>query len=232
MSNDVQMVTLTIDGRTVTVPKGTLLVEAAKKVGIEIPVFCYHPKLDPAGVCRMCLVQVEKIPKPQTACTTPVAEGMVVHTDTEQVQNLRKGALEFLLINHPLDCPVCDKGGECDLQDLTFEHGPSTSRLQDAKIQKDKSVDLGNFIVLDNERCILCRRCVRFDNEVATEGNLIIEERGHYNFITTLQGEAYDSYFSGNTIEMCPVGALTSELYRFKARPWDLSKVDYRTGHS
>lgn len=226
MSNDVQMVTLTIDGRTATVPKGTLLVEAAKTVGIEIPVFCYHPKLDPAGVCRMCLVQIEKIPKPQTACTTPVAEGMVVHTDTEQVANLRKGALEFLLVNHPLDCPVCDKGGECDLQDLTFEHGPSTSRLQDAKIQKDKSVDLGNFIVLDNERCILCRRCVRFDNEVATEGNLIIEERGHHNLITTLQGEAYDSYFSGNTIEMCPVGALTSELYRFKARPWDLSKVD------
>ncbi|HYF95454.1 MAG TPA: NADH-quinone oxidoreductase subunit NuoG [Symbiobacteriaceae bacterium] len=220
-----QLVTLTIDGRTVQVPKGTLLVEAAKKVGIEIPVFCYHPKLDPAGVCRMCLVQVEKIPKPQTACTTPVAEGMVVYTNTPQVENLRKGALEFLLINHPLDCPVCDKGGECDLQDLTFAHGPSTSRLQDAKIHKNKAALLGNFIVLDNERCILCRRCVRFDNEVATEGNLIVEERAHFNTITTMEGERYDSYFSGNTIELCPVGALTSELYRFKARPWDLSKV-------
>jgi NADH-quinone oxidoreductase subunit G len=226
MSEQQQLVTVTIDGRTVQVPKGTLLVQAAKQAGVDIPVFCYHEKLDPAGVCRMCLVQIEKIPKPQTACTTPVADGMVVHTQTEQVANLRKGALEFLLINHPLDCPVCDKGGECDLQDLTFQYGPSTSRLQDAKIHKDKSVDLGNFIVLDNERCILCRRCVRFDDQIATEGNLIIEERGHHNLITTLQGEAYDSYFSGNTIEMCPVGALTSEVYRFKARPWDLSTVD------
>ncbi|HYG58326.1 MAG TPA: NADH-quinone oxidoreductase subunit NuoG [Symbiobacteriaceae bacterium] len=221
-----QLVTLTIDGRTVQVPKGTLLVEAAKKVGIEIPVFCYHPKLDPAGVCRMCLVQIEKIPKPQTACTTPVGDGMVVHTNTEQVQNLRKGALEFLLINHPLDCPVCDKGGECDLQDLTYEHGPSTSRMQDAKIRKNKVVDLGNFIVLDNERCILCRRCTRFDDQVATEGNLIVQERAHFNHITTLEDQPYNSYFSGNTIELCPVGALTSDLYRFKARPWDLSKVD------
>ncbi len=221
-----KLVTLTIDGRTVQVPEGTLLVEAARQVGIEIPVFCYHPKLDPAGVCRMCLVEIEKIPKPQTACTTPVREGMVVHTQTERVADLRRGVLEFLLINHPLDCPICDKGGECDLQDLTFAHGPSTSRLQDAKIRKDKSVDLGNFIVLDNERCILCRRCTRFDNEIATEGNLIIEERGHHNYVTTMWGQRYDSYFSGNTIELCPVGALTSELYRFKARPWDLSKVD------
>ncbi|HWI50870.1 MAG TPA: NADH-quinone oxidoreductase subunit NuoG, partial [Symbiobacteriaceae bacterium] len=221
-----QLFNVTIDGRTVQVPKGTLLVEAAKQAGIEIPVFCYHPKLDPAGVCRMCLVQIEKIPKPQTACTTPVTDGMVVHTDTEQIANLRKGALEFLLINHPLDCPVCDKGGECDLQDLTFEHGPGTSRLQDAKIQKPKAKTLGNFIVLDNERCILCRRCVRFDNEVATEGNLIVEERAHFNQITTLPDQPYDSYFSGNTIEICPVGALTSELYRFKARPWDLARTE------
>lgn len=221
-----ELVNLTIDGRSVSVPKGTLLVEAAKQAGIEIPVFCYHPKLDPAGLCRMCLVQVEKIPKPQTACTTPVAEGMVVHTQSEQVDNLRKGVLEFTLLNHPLDCPVCDKGGECTLQDHTFLHGPSTSRYQEPKIQADKSVDLGNFIVLDNERCILCRRCTRFDDQIATEGNLIVEERGHNNFITTLDNEAYDSYFSGNTIELCPVGALTSEIYRFKARPWDLAKVD------
>ncbi|HLO04546.1 MAG TPA: NADH-quinone oxidoreductase subunit NuoG, partial [Symbiobacteriaceae bacterium] len=221
-----ELVNLTIDGRSVSVPKGTLLVEAAKNVGIDIPVFCYHPKLDPAGLCRMCLVQVEKIPKPQTACTTPVAEGMVVHTQNETVDELRKGVLEFTLLNHPLDCPVCDKGGECDLQDHTFHYGPSTSRLQDAKRPDEKSVDLGNFIVLDNERCIMCRRCVRFDDQIATEGNLIVEERGHHNFITTLMDESYDSYFSGNTIELCPVGALTSELYRFKARPWDLAKVD------
>lgn len=221
-----ELVNLTIDGRNVSVPKGTLLVEAAKTVGIDIPVFCYHPKLDPAGLCRMCLVQVEKIPKPQTACTTPVAEGMVVHTQNELIGDLRKGVLEFTLLNHPLDCPVCDKGGECDLQDHTFEYGPTTSRLQDAKRLDEKSVDLGNFIVLDNERCIMCRRCVRFDDQIATEGNLIVEERGHNNFITTLNEESYDSYFSGNTIELCPVGALTSELYRFKARPWDLSKQD------
>ncbi|WP_374712837.1 NADH-quinone oxidoreductase subunit NuoG [Symbiobacterium terraclitae] len=220
-----QLVTVTIDGRTARVPKGTLLVEAAKTVGIEIPVFCYHPKLDPAGVCRMCLVQIEKIPKPQPACTTPVTDGMVVHTQTDRVAELRRGVLEFLLLNHPLDCPVCDKGGECDLQDLTFAHGPSTSRLLDGKIRKNKAVELGNFIVLDNERCILCRRCVRFDEEVATEGNLIIEERGHLNTVTTMEGQEYNSYFSGNTIELCPVGALTSELYRFKARPWDLSKA-------
>lgn len=223
-----EMVNLTIDGKAVTVPKGTLLIEAARQAEISIPYFCYHPKLDPAGVCRMCLVQIEKIPKPQTACTTIVGEGMVVHTQNNSAvaAELQKGVLEFLLVNHPLDCPVCDKGGECDLQDLTFKHGPSTSRLQDGKVQKDKSVDLGNFIVLDNERCILCRRCTRFDDQIATEGNLIVEERGHHNFITTLEGESYDSYFSGNTIELCPVGALTSELYRFKARPWDLAKVD------
>ncbi|MEW8978832.1 MAG: NADH-quinone oxidoreductase subunit NuoG [Symbiobacterium sp.] len=220
-----QLVTVTIDGRTARVPKGTLLVEAARSVGIDIPVFCYHPKLDPVGVCRMCLVQIEKIPKPQPACTTQVTDGMVVHTQTDRVADLRRGVLEFLLLNHPLDCPVCDKGGECDLQDLTFAYGQTTSRLVDGKVRKDKAVELGNFIVLDNERCILCRRCVRFDNEVATEGNLIIEERGHLNKITTMDGQEYNSYFSGNTIELCPVGALTSELYRFQARPWDLSKV-------
>lgn len=221
-----QLVNVTIDGRTVQVPKGTLVVEAAKQAGIDIPVFCYHPKLDPAGVCRMCLVQIEKIPKPQTACTTRVADGMVVHTQTERVEELRKGVLEFLLLNHPLDCPVCDKGGECDLQDNTLHYGATTSRMQIEKMKKNKSVDLGNFVVLDNERCVLCRRCVRFDEEIANEGNLIVEERGHRNFITTLQGERFDSYFSGNTIELCPVGALTSELYRFQARPWDLAKVD------
>ncbi|MHB9145984.1 MAG: molybdopterin-dependent oxidoreductase [Symbiobacteriia bacterium] len=221
-----EMVTVTVDGRTGQVPKGTLLVEAAKTLGVEIPVFCYHPKLDPAGVCRMCLVQVEKMPKPVTACTTTVSEGMVVHTDTDQVASLRKGVLEFLLLNHPLDCPVCDKGGECDLQDLTFRHGPGESRLAEPKEHKDKAVDLGPFIVLDEERCILCRRCVRFDNEVAGEQNLVIAERGHWNIVTTNDGHPYDSYFSGNTIELCPVGALTSELFRFKGRPWDLATVD------
>lgn len=221
-----ELVTVTIDGRTVQVPKGTPIVEAARQAGIEIPVFCYHPKLKPAGICRMCLVQVEKMPKPATACNTPVADGMVVHTQTEQIRSLQRSCLEFLLVNHPLDCPVCDKGGECELQDQTVKFGPAVSRVQDPKIRKRKAVDLGNFIVLDNERCVLCRRCVRFDDQIAAEGNLIVQERGHRNYITTLQGHGYDSYFSGNTVELCPVGALTSSVYRFRARPWDLNKVE------
>lgn len=220
-----EMVTLTIDGRTATVPKGTLLVEAARTVGIEIPVFCYHPKLDPAGVCRMCLVQIEKFPRPVTACTAVVGEGMVVHTQSELAQTVQQGVLEFLLLNHPLDCPVCDKGGECPLQDNTLHHGPGQSRNHEPKLRKHKAVELGPFIVLDQERCILCRRCTRFDDEIAAEGNLIIGERGHENVVTTLEGRPYDSYFGGNTIELCPVGALTAELYRFKSRPWDLSRT-------
>lgn len=222
MSN---MVTVTIDGKTVQVPQGMNLVEAARLAGIEIPVFCYHPKLDPAGVCRMCLVQVEKLPKPVTACTTPCSDGMVVHTKTETVEQVRKGVLEFTLINHPLDCPVCDKGGECDLQDLTFSYGATGSRLHDGKLHKNKAAKLGPFIVLDEERCILCRRCVRFDDQIAQEKNLVIKERGVHNVVATTKGQPYDSYFSGNTVEICPVGALTSQTYRFKARPWDLNKV-------
>lgn len=220
------MVNLTIDGKQVSVPKGTLLIEACKGLGVEIPHFCYHPKMDPVGVCRMCLVQVEKMPKPQPACATQVGEGMVVNTNNAQVAEWRKGVLEMTLVNHPLDCPVCDKGGECQLQDLTFEHGPGNTNLVDPKLHKPKAVDLGQFIVLDEERCILCRRCVRFDNEIACENNLVINSRGHFNLITTASGESYDSYFGGNTIELCPVGALTSDLYRFQARPWDLSRTD------
>ncbi|MBE3598280.1 MAG: (2Fe-2S)-binding protein [Limnochordaceae bacterium] len=216
---------VTIDGRTVEVPPGTLIVEAARRAGIPIPVFCYHPKLKPAGVCRMCLVKVEKMPKLVTACTTPVAEGMVVDTRHPEVQEAQQSVLEFLLLNHPLDCPVCDKGGECELQDLTFRYGPGASRLYDAKVRKPKAVQLGPFVVLDQERCILCRRCVRFDDEVAHEGQLVIAERGHHAEVATAGGEPYAHYFTGNTIELCPVGALTSEPYRFRARPWDLAPV-------
>ncbi len=219
------LVTVTINGVEVKVPKGTLLVEAAKLADIEIPVFCYHPKLDPAGVCRMCLVEVEGQRKPVTACTTPVADGMVVKTDTPLVQQLQRGVLEFLLLNHPLDCPVCDKGGECPLQDNTFKFGPATSRSLDRKVRKEKAVDLGNYIVFDQERCILCRRCTRFDNEITLENHLVVAERAHEAVVTTADGKPFNSYFSGNTIELCPVGALTSDLYRFKARPWDLARV-------
>lgn len=219
------LVTVTIDGRTVQVPAGTLVVEAARRAGVHIPVFCYHPRLKPAGVCRMCLVKVEKMPKLVPACTTPVADGMVVDTRHPEVREIQQAVLEFLLINHPLDCPVCDKGGECELQDLTFKYGPATSRLADGKVRRRKAVDLGPFIVLDEERCILCRRCVRFDDEVAAESKLVVSERAIDTVITTADGEPYDHYFTGNTIELCPVGALTSKVYRFRARPWDLSPV-------
>ncbi len=220
-----ERVHITIDGRTVEVPKGMLLVEAAKLAGVDIPVFCHHPKLEPVGVCRMCLVEVEGQRKPVTACTMPVSDGMVVRTQTELIDQLRKGVLELLLLNHPLDCPVCDKGGECPLQDQTYSYGPAVSRSLDPKVRKLKSAELGNFIVFDRERCIVCRRCTRFDDEIALENNLVVAERADGVVITTAPGERYDSYFSGNTIELCPVGALTSELYRFRARPWDLAKV-------
>ena len=220
-----EMVTITIDGKEVKVPKGILLVEAAKYANQEIPVFCYHPKLDPAGVCRMCLVEVEGQRKPVTACTMPVSDGMVVRTQSDVVKNLQRGVIEFLLLNHPLDCPVCDKGGECPLQDNTFRYGPAVSRSLDPKVRKPKAVDLGNFIVFDQERCILCRRCTRFDREVTMEEHLVVTQRAHEAIVTTADGEPFNSYFSGNTIELCPVGALTSDLYRFKARPWDLSRA-------
>lgn len=220
-----ERVRITIDDKSVEVPKGMLLVEAAKLIDVHIPVFCHHPKLEPAGVCRMCLVEVEGQRKPVTACTMPVSDGMVVKTKTDTVEGLRKGVLELLLLNHPLDCPVCDKGGECPLQDQTYTYGPSVSRSLDPKNRKPKAVELGNFIVFDQERCILCRRCTRFDDEIAQENNLVVAERADGAMITTAEGETYDSYFSGNTIEMCPVGALTSEVYRFQARPWDLAKV-------
>ncbi|MBV8281179.1 MAG: NADH-quinone oxidoreductase subunit NuoG [Candidatus Eremiobacteraeota bacterium] len=224
--SDQKMVKLLIDGQEVAVPDGTLVVEAAKQLGTQIPVYCYHPKMDPAGLCRICLVEIEKIPKLQIACATRVTEGMVVHTMSPKVAEARRGVLEFLLLNHPLDCPICDKGGECDLQDFTMEYGPGASRLTEPKLHKPKRVDLGPTIVLDEERCILCRRCTRFDDEIAQERNLVVVERGHSSLIGTVDGGDYESYFSGNTTEICPVGALTSKAYRFRARPWDLGHAD------
>lgn len=220
-----KLVKVTFNGIEVEVPEGMGLVEAAAQAGVEIPIFCHHHKLDPVGVCRMCLVEVEGQRKPVTACTMRATDGLVVHTETDLIKHLRQGVLEFLLLNHPLDCPVCDKGGECPLQDNTFKYGPTVSRLTMAKVKKRKAVDMGNFIIFDEERCILCRRCVRFDGEIALEGNLVVGERAHEAIITTTYGQDYDSYFSGNTIELCPVGALTSKNYRFTARPWDLSSV-------
>lgn len=216
-------VTLTIDGLPVTVAKGTLIVEAARRLGIEIPVYCYHPKLAPVGACRVCVVDVEQQRRPiMPACATEVMEGMVVHTRNAAATRAREGVLELLLINHPLDCPVCDRGGECDLQDFTLRYGHGKSRFEETKRHFDKSVQVGQEVVLDRERCIMCMRCVRFCKEVALEEGLTIIERGTKSEIGPFPGRSFDSQFSGNTVEICPVGALTSRSYRFKSRPWEL----------
>jgi len=219
------LVTLTINGREVKVPKGTLIVEAAKTVSIEIPVFCYHPKLKPVGACRMCLVEIEKMPRMQTACTSPVAEGMVVNSASPNVIAAQNGVLELMLANHPLDCPICDKGGECPLQDNTFKFGLGVSRFTEEKRLKDKAFVLSDRIVLDRERCIMCFRCTRFQAEIPGDEALAAVDRGGYSEIGVLEGDTFDSPFSGNTVELCPVGALTSRQYRFKARPWDLQRT-------
>jgi NADH-quinone oxidoreductase subunit G len=218
-------VTLTIDGLSVTVPEGTLLVEAAKQIDTEVPVYCYHPKLGPAGLCRICLVDVEKTPKLQIACNTTATEGMVVHTRGAKVEEGRRAVLEFLLLNHPLDCPICDKGGECDLQDYAMAYGQGASRKAEAKLSKPKAVDLGPTIVLDEERCIVCQRCVRFDDIITREQSLIVKDRGAHDIIATATDDPYVSNFSGNVTELCPVGALTSKTYRFRSRPWDLNRT-------
>ena len=216
------LVNVTIDGKAASVPKGTLIIHAAEQVGVEIPVFCYEKRLGPVGACRMCLVEVEKMRGLQPACAIPVAEGMVVKTTTPLVEKQQKGMLEFLLINHPLDCPICDKGGECPLQNQTFKYGPGMSRFTEEKRHYPKPIPIGPHILLDRERCILCQLCVRFDGIVAEGNQLIMINRGDRTEISTHQNEPYDNVFSGNTIELCPVGALTSREYRFKARPWDL----------
>jgi NADH-quinone oxidoreductase subunit G len=218
-------VTVTIDGIDVVVPKGTLLVEAAKLIDRDVPVYCYHPKLGPAGLCRICLVEIEGTPKLQIACNTPVADKMVVYTQSEKSNEGRRAVLELLLLNHPLDCPICDKGGECDLQDYSMAYGQGASRSADVKSSKPKAVDLGPTIVLDEERCILCLRCVRFDEIITGEQQLRTDDRGAHAIIATATGEPYHSDFSGNVTELCPVGALTSKTYRFKSRPWDNQRV-------
>jgi NADH-quinone oxidoreductase subunit G len=238
------MVSLTIDGQPVTVPEGTLIVNAAKMIGIDIPVFCYHPKMEPVGMCRQCLVEVgrpvidratgqaliengqPKIgfgPKLETACTTPVSEGMVVLSQSEKARASQKEILEFLLTSHPLDCPVCDKGGECPLQNLTMAYGPSGSRfLYDEKHHAEKRVPLGDKIWLDHERCIQCGRCIRFQEVIAGEPVLAFYQRGRSTDIITNSEPPFDSIFSGNTTDICPVGALTTADFRFGARPWEM----------
>lgn len=226
----VPSVTLTIDGREVTVPKGTVVWQAAKNMGIEVPIYCYHPKMPPLGACRMCFVEIEPMTPPiarppQTACTTECLNGMVVHTDTPMVKKARKGTLEFLLINHPLDCPICDKGGECDLQDFTLQHGPGVSRFDAQKRHFQKPIPVSDNVLLDRERCIACQRCVRFTQEIAQDNGLILLERGFRTEVGVDPNAPFDSIFSGNTVEMCPVGALTAKSYRFITRPWELKRT-------
>lgn len=239
-----KQVTLTIDGKQVTVPADLNVVDAAKTVGIDIPVFCHHPKLEPVGMCRMCLVEIGRpmrdratgqivmengspkiqfLPKLETACTNKVEEGMVVLTQSQKAKDGQRGTVEFLLTSHPLDCPICDKGGECPLQNLTLAHGPGKSRfLYDEKFRLGKAVPLGNLIVLDQERCIQCARCIRFQDEIAGDSVLGFDERGRAMQIMTFSDPGFDSVFSGNTTDICPVGALTTRDFRFEARPWEL----------
>ncbi len=217
-------VNLTIDGHKVTVPAGTLIVEAAKTVGVEIPVFCYHHKLDPVGACRLCLVDIAPgPPRPQTGCTTPVAEGMVVKTQSAMAVQARAEILEFELVNHPLDCPVCDKGGECPLQDFTFRHGYPISRIDGPRLHFKKPIPLSANIALDRERCVLCYRCTRYYDEIAWEQELTTDNRGVQSYITSQLDQPLQSIFSGNIIDLCPVGALTSRVWRFESRPWDMT---------
>jgi NADH-quinone oxidoreductase subunit G len=220
------MITFTIDGREVQAPENSMLVDAAKAGDVEIPFFCYEPRLgEPVGACRMCLVEIEGIPKLQTGCSTPVKDGMVVYTQTERVKTAQQAVVEFLLVNHPLDCPVCDKGGECPLQDITFGWGGGISRFIDPKRHFVKPLELSPLIAIDRERCILCYRCVRFSQEISEDYQLVLLERGAHSYVSTFDGHPYVAPFSGNIVELCPVGALTSRPYRFRARPWDVENA-------
>ncbi|PZS07104.1 MAG: NADH dehydrogenase (quinone) subunit G [Solirubrobacterales bacterium] len=217
------IIQFTIDGREVRAIEGSMLVDAAKHGDVEIPYFCYEPKLgNPVGACRMCLVEIEGIPKLQTSCSTPVKDGMVVNTQTERVRHAQNGVVEFLLVNHPLDCPVCDKGGECPLQDISFGWGLGRSRVIEPKRHFVKPLALSPLVAIDRERCILCYRCVRFSQEVSEDYQLVFADRGADTFVATHDGHPYVAPFSGNIVELCPVGALTSQPYRFRARPWEI----------
>ena len=219
-------VTLTIDGRQVTAAKGKTVLQAAIESGIRIPYYCYHPGLGIDGSCRVCIVKIEKMPKLQTSCSTPVADGMVISTQSPDVVEARASVFEFLLINHPLDCPVCDKGGECPLQDFSYSFGPNESRMEFPRRVFDgegvrADVDFGPTLMLNRNRCILCTRCVRFMREIDTDAQISIADRGYGSEIATFQEEGVHSLLSGNLMDVCPVGAITTKDYRFKSRPWD-----------
>jgi len=224
----VEMITLTIDGFEVSVPKGTLVIRAAEKLGIQIPRFCDHPLLDPVGACRQCLVEIEvngrKFPKPQASCTIPVEPGMIVNTQLTSAvaDKAQQGVMELLLINHPLDCPVCDKGGECPLQNQAMSNGREESRFEGTKRTFEKPINISSQVLLDRERCILCARCTRFSEQIAGDPFITLNERGALQQVGIYEKEPFESYFSGNTVQICPVGALTGASYRFRARPFDL----------
>src|SRR5437763_8125419 len=222
------LVTLEIGGKEVTVPKGALSSRAAEPLGVEIPRFCDHPFLDPIGACRQCYVEVEGQRKLMTSCTTPVADGMVVMTQntSEQAREAQVANLEFLLLNHPLDCPICDRGGECPLQDQALAFGPGESRYIEAKRTYEKPIALSPLVALDRERCVLCTRCTRFCDEISGDRFIDLFARGAGERVSIAAGEDFRSLCSGNTVQICPVGALTSTPYRFVARPFDLSSVD------
>ena len=223
-----ETVKVTIDGREIEVPKGELVIKAAQDHGTYIPRFCWHPRMKPVGMCRMCLVEVET-PRGRaliTACTNQVADGMVVDTRSDVVKKAQEGVLEFLLINHPLDCPVCDRGGECPLQDHTIAFGPGESRFVEEKRHFQKPIPISAVVDLDRERCILCARCTRFSEEVSGDPLIEFLDRGNYTQVNTFPDLPFSSYFSGNTVQICPVGALTARPYRFRARPWDLTAVE------
>jgi len=226
-------VTITIDGTDHEVRGGSLLIQAAQEAGTYIPRFCWHPRMKPVGMCRMCLVEVDtgRGPVLTTSCTMPCSEGMQVHTKSDTVKKAQEGVLEFLLINHPLDCPVCDRGGECPLQDQTMAYGPGESRFVEEKRHYEKPIEISELVLLDRERCILCARCTRFSDEISGDPLIEFQDRGNYTQVLTFPDEPFRSYFSGNTVQICPVGALTARPYRFRARPWDLEAVESTCPH-
>ncbi len=226
-------VSVTIDRREVSARPGEMLIKAAQDNGVYIPRFCWHPRMNPVGMCRMCLVEIEtpRGPLMVTSCTTPVSDGMTVDTTNPTVKKAQEGVLEFLLINHPLDCPVCDRAGECPLQDQTMAYGPGESRFVEEKRHFEKPIPISELVMLDRERCILCARCTRFSEEVSGDPLIEFQDRGNYTQVNTFPDEPFRSYFSGNTVQICPVGALTATPYRFRARPWDLTAVESTCQH-
>src|SRR5688500_6629153 len=224
-----ETLTVNVDGTDIEARPGELLIAAAERAGVYIPRFCYHPRMKPVGMCRMCLVDVvgPRGPQLQPACFAPVAEGMVVETQhvSDNARKAQEGVLEFLLVNHPLDCPVCDKGGECPLQDQTMAHGPGETRFVEEKRHWEKRIALSELVLIDRERCIQCARCTRFADEIAGDPLIEFVNRGDHTEVNVFPDEPFSSYFSGNTVQICPVGALLATPYRFKARPWDLSSV-------